>query len=360
MRQRPLAIKDGPSSATRPISRTRRVLYLALALFVAAIVTATILELLTRAFLPQQEAMRWLVPDKRYGHLMKANFHQRYPFVGADCVMDVQTNSIGLRDEEVRPAEEGEKTILFLGDSFTFGYGVNIEDRFDTALASLLAQSDRRYRLINAGMCAWGTVQETRYARDHFQTFGPDIIVLTFCSNDPTDDAYFLRKGQSFDVVRFPGKVFLRHHSHLFRLLTQQAFALLHSYYLKKQQADTPEKPVDVQSASLATEQLWQATLETLRGFHQDFLAYNPEGVLVTLASNPANEDMRDHLAWLSNHSTIVYVDMYERIQSLAPGQMRLPYDGHWSVLMHSSVAKHLYRTIIDLDAGSDALCQTS
>ena len=101
-----------------------------------------VLEILVRVFAPQQEPSLWLEPDARYGHVMKTNFHQQYHFLGSDFVMDVRTNAQGLRDDDIEPHSDSVKTILFLGDSFTFGHGVNVADRFDKRLAALCR--DRR------------------------------------------------------------------------------------------------------------------------------------------------------------------------------------------------------------------------
>ena len=332
------------------LSRTRRALYLALGFAVAALVTFGVLEIVVRVFFPQPESMRWLVPDQRYGHLMHPNFHQRYPFIGFDFVMDVRTNSLGLRDDELPPHQAGVKTVLFLGDSFAFGHGVNVEDRFDTVLARLLERSEQPYRLINAGVGGWGTVQQTRFARDHFDVFQPDVIVLIFCGNDPDDDDYFAQKGQSFDRLYFPGKAFLRHHSHLFRLVNHRAYLLLHNFYLNRKKAANPGKAVDVQTASMIRDVQWQATLETLRGFHRDFLEFNPGGVLLLVSSEPTFDDIRERLGSLDNGSNLLFVDMKDRTSGLSWEQKRLPHDGHWSLLMHTIVAERLRDALLALE----------
>lgn len=340
----------GGVTTHRNLSRRKKALVLLLTLLLVGLVTAGILEILTRIFMPQQESMRWLTPDDRYGHLMKPNFHQRYPFLGSEFTMDVQTNSLGFRDDEPTPPSHDTTTIVYLGDSYAFGHGVNIEDRFDTRLKLLLAASKRRYRHVNAGVNAWGTIQTTRYARDHFDVLDPDVIVLVFCSNDPTDDVYFLQKGRSFDRVRFPGKTFLRHHSHLFRLMTHRAFLLLYNFILNRQREEHPEAPVDTETATLTSDNMWDSTLTLIRGFHDDFIEYNPDGVILMVSSSPATEDIRDHLTSLDNGATLQYVDMYDRTAPMAPEEKRLPYDPHWNPMMHQIVAEYLAKALLDLE----------
>jgi hypothetical protein len=55
-------------------------------------------------------------------------------FAGARVV----TNSLGIRDFRPPHESEGKEQILILGDSFTFGYGVALEESYPGALETLL------------------------------------------------------------------------------------------------------------------------------------------------------------------------------------------------------------------------------
>jgi len=325
-----------------------RLLLAAFSTFVALLFA----ELAVRTFRPQPDVMRWLTPDERYGHVMKRDFHQRFRFFNADFAMEVQTNSLGLRDREIEPETQGVPTILFSGDSFVFGQGVNVADRFDTKLRDLLERSGRRFRLINTGVNAWGTLQETRFAADNFQQFHPDVVVLVFCGNDPGDDAAFRPPRVSFVENRFPGQAFLRNHFHLYRLIARDAYIL---WYGGQQQAKRETAPpqdasasFDTQTASVITDEDWQSSLAAIRAFHRAFVSFNPDGVLLVMASNPANDNITEHLASLSDGAGIIYVDLRERARALGQG-MKLPYDCHWSPAMHEAVAQELVKTIATL-----------
>lgn len=330
------------------LSRTRRVLYIAGAILVTAALAAGGLELGLRLFAPQPGPMRWLVPDARYGHRMRPNFHQRYPFLGTDFVMDVQTNAHGLRDEEIRPEEDGERTVVFVGDSVTFGHGLNVGDRFDTLLDEKLEEAGYNYRLINTGTNAWGTLQETRFIRDHFDDFEPDIIVVTFTGNDPSDDAYFRRKGQSFDEIMFPGKRFLRNHSHLYRLATRYAFIVYHSFTVRRRQRNDAPAVLDTHSGSLITDEQWQSTRAILRNFDEAFRNYNPDGRVLIQPAAPQNAELAEKLRQLAAELDWTFVDMSAAVEDLPPEALRLPYDGHWSKRLHRISAKFLYERLSD------------
>ena len=345
----------GPETRTsRPWSK--RIAYVAISVATIGAITLAVLEMLVRAFAPQQAPTLWLRPDARYGHTLKANFHQRYPFLGSDFVMDVRTNAQGLRDEPLASYTQGVKTILFLGDSFTFGQAINIEDRMDTQLEALCRTAGLAFRYINAGVSGWGTLQAARYGQDNFDVFRPDIIVLTFCENDPYDDAYFLARGVSFDQVKFPGKTFLRKHFHLFRFLQYQYLLFLLNQKTRVE-TQVPEEGQNEETTAhpevakpvgemVIPQAYWDKTAQYVRDFHAAFLKFNPQGVLLLQAGNPTNADIRKHLRALGNGANLIYVDLAEAVSRIPPEQRRLPYDGHWSRKMHAISAQHLYDAI--------------
>ena len=54
--------------------------------------------------------------------------------------MQVRTNEEGLRGGPLASADD-TPTILFIGDSFTFGWGVSEEQRFSDVIGRLLGQA---------------------------------------------------------------------------------------------------------------------------------------------------------------------------------------------------------------------------
>ncbi len=321
----------------------KRAFYLLAAFLLTALIAVFGLDILVRVIAPQPGNMRWLVPDARYGHVMRADADEHYAFAGTDFVMEVKTNSLGLRDKELKPRLKNEPTVVFMGDSVTFGHGLNVDQRFDTLLGSMIAQAGLSFRLINTGVNAWGTLQETRWVSDHFKILEPDIIVLTFTGNDPSDDAYFLKKGQSFDVVRFPGKRWLRDHSHLYRLVTHYAFVVYHSFAVSRQSRTEPDAPIDRQSGSVITEAEWNSTKEILRSFRDEFRAYNPNSVILIQPAAPKENHIAAHLRAFADELGFVFIDMAPRVRDVPAEDLRLPYDGHWSPRMHAISAEAIF-----------------
>jgi hypothetical protein len=96
----------------------------------------------------------------------------------------VSHNSLGLRDIEVGGA--AKKTILFLGDSFVWGYDVETSDRFTERLRRDLPQ----HRIVNAGIAGYGTDQAYLLLPRLWEHIKPDVVVLMFCvDNDRRDNS---------------------------------------------------------------------------------------------------------------------------------------------------------------------------
>lgn len=98
----------------------------------------------------------------------------------------VELNPNGLRDDDVpfrKPA--GEKRILVLGDSVTFGWGVSQGETFSDRLEELLNEGSLgAWQVINAGVNGYNTVQEAAYLRHEGMRYSPDYVLLVYVSND--------------------------------------------------------------------------------------------------------------------------------------------------------------------------------
>lgn len=98
----------------------------------------------------------------------------------------VALNSHGMRGTEAPVAKPaGERRILALGDSVTFGWGVDQGQPFADVLERALAREPgARWRVLNAGINGYNTRQEADYFQIEGQRFAPDIVVLTWVDND--------------------------------------------------------------------------------------------------------------------------------------------------------------------------------
>lgn len=131
-------------------------------------------------YAPQTIVMEHFAASDDLPFTLKRNFHGRFRMLEFDTA--VTTNSLGLRDREV---DFSKPRILCLGDSFTFGFGVENDETF---CAQLEASFGGRYDVINAGFA--GGSSPDAYAlwlSRHFDELRPQLIICNVFQNDFTD-----------------------------------------------------------------------------------------------------------------------------------------------------------------------------
>jgi len=96
------------------------------------------------------------------------------------------TSSLGLRSAEVGPKQPGEFRILSLGESTTFGAKVEGDQTYSAVLEALLQASDseRKYRVINAGVSAYSSFQSLKYLELRGLQLQPDLVLFSHEIND--------------------------------------------------------------------------------------------------------------------------------------------------------------------------------
>jgi len=113
----------------------------------------------------------------------------RWDYFDAQGCILIEHNSVGFRDEEFplqKPA--GEFRVLALGDSFTYGSGVQAQDAWPQVLERDLSHGGRKVQVINCGFAAGSYAPagyDTWMASDGL-LLQPDLVVVGFCLNDAT------------------------------------------------------------------------------------------------------------------------------------------------------------------------------
>lgn len=104
----------------------------------------------------------------------------------------VTTNQFGLRGAPTTLSKPvGRKRILCVGDSFTFGKGVEDDETFCYRLERMLDHLGTplsSIETLNAGVVSYGTSNELLYLRKQGFLFQPDLIILQFYANDFDDN----------------------------------------------------------------------------------------------------------------------------------------------------------------------------
>ncbi|HWP45625.1 MAG TPA: GDSL-type esterase/lipase family protein [Candidatus Limnocylindrales bacterium] len=99
----------------------------------------------------------------------------------------MKSNSEGFRTEEIPiHKEKNVYRIVLLGDSSTFGWGVNQDERFSRFLEDKLnsVQNSTRYEIINLGIPGYTTDHGMAAFQHYALKYSPDMMILSFGAND--------------------------------------------------------------------------------------------------------------------------------------------------------------------------------
>jgi hypothetical protein len=173
-------------------SRAPRTL-LVLVVLSTAFVTLLLVELLFRTLAPEwsdQWKMWRIDPIHAIGlqpNLRNATVHG----VSKEFVFQFSTNAQGLRMDYDLSVEKlpGSRRILLVGDSFTFGYGVQQNEAFPAELQRLLDPDHRRIEVINAGFASGFTLDtEYLFTREVGAKWHPDLVLVGVSLSNDLDD----------------------------------------------------------------------------------------------------------------------------------------------------------------------------
>ena len=97
-----------------------------------------------------------------------------------------RTNSIGLRNDEITAKQPHQFRILSLGESTTFGAGVENDDTYAARLQARLNQDDptERFNVINAGVSGYTSFQSLVYLQRDGLKLAPDMVLFYHELND--------------------------------------------------------------------------------------------------------------------------------------------------------------------------------
>jgi len=129
---------------------------------------------------------------------------------------EIRTNSQGCRSEELAAEKGDRKRLLFLGDSFTLGFGVPLEQTFTSLIRQRLSGSTTTWEVINAGVGNYNSLMELEWFKKYGAALQPDIVVLMFYLNDVEPTPRISGSGY-----------FLASHSYLYALLADRSRKVL-------------------------------------------------------------------------------------------------------------------------------------
>jgi lysophospholipase L1-like esterase len=353
-----------------------------------------------RLLLPPErtgEGGRWYMRTVQYHPILGWSGHPN--FAETNDGIRFQTNSLGYRDREPVEPENGQKLrVLFLGDSFTWGDEVKLEERFSSLLeASCGLQCDRLppIQAINTGIIGYGTAQSfLQYVLTRKEHRFDVVILGLFTGNDLTDNAAVdspsgprprlipcdpKSAGQELclegvpvaPVVDWPEHRLINPRGEIARTFGWSGMITLASrrrapgFLIEKRIADmrevlnplpfpiverTSEAPIEDRIGQLTA--ILAALDQTIRGEGKAF------GVLVfpsaRVYAGDAGDELREYREVLAvlDGLDIPFVDYYEKTKDSRWENLFFGLQDHWRPSGHQEAAKLLRQLLVALRAG--------
>ena len=104
--------------------------------------------------------------------------------------VEVETNSLGIRDRELGPKSDDEFRVLVLGDSITFGRAVSADETWTARMEALAGERRKRIHFVNAGITGASTAHEVHLFAEIGARVRPDLVVLQMYLNDAQESGY--------------------------------------------------------------------------------------------------------------------------------------------------------------------------
>lgn len=167
------------------ISPKKKIVFSILTIIFTFLFIFIIGELLIRVFRPQGYIYpRWKF-SPRYGHILFENSKMIQARPGKYRYI-YKINAYNYRGKLVPISNSYSKqNIVILGDSCSFGHGVNDGEEYPAIISEKLKEN---YNVINLSVGGWGLTQQIRRYYEFGQLYLPKIVLLQFSSNDPEDN----------------------------------------------------------------------------------------------------------------------------------------------------------------------------
>lgn len=213
-----------------------------LVLLIGCVVAGLVGEGLILAFFGEQPKFPRHVVGSSFGlRINEPRAHYRHK--SADGTWWFQINGQGMRSDHDFPYAKppGVKRIVSLGDSFTIGYEVNHQESFSSIVEERLNAKGYKVEVLNTGVSGYSNAEELLYLERELLKYSPDIVMLSYCSNDLEDnvrtnlfkledgklvegDKNYVPMGKIADILnRNPLANFLSERSNLFVFVKERA-----------------------------------------------------------------------------------------------------------------------------------------
>ena len=264
-----------------------------------------------------------------------------YTYASGKCGV----NTHGYIDKE-RPLAKPSNVfrIVIIGDSVAQGYEVDVADRFGSVLEGLLNDAASRidYEVIVLARAGYSTSQEIELLKHEAFEYEPDLIVWSYCLNDPAHPVYHNANGNL-------GAYYYEPRSHLLGRIGATVFRIRERLYARRCPPDFHELlhcayegeiEADLRAISNIAAQNGTPVLFVVHPIHQKggFREYSLAGIHASLSAK-------------AEAAGLLPCDLLEAFRSFDSADVKVHnpkyYDPwHFNELGHRITAEYIARTI--------------
>ncbi|MDB4476552.1 SGNH/GDSL hydrolase family protein [bacterium] len=326
-------------------------------IFTLALLTASLLiglmiaELFFRFFKNQEwqaEKNRWdhalymMLENNSLEYSLRPGVSRENKIPDSETIWHYRINSDGFRDNEFS-TKDARQRVLFIGDSYTFGWGVNQEDILSHLVKSELAAEPYLIDLntYNLGVPGYNTVQEAALLEEAMVKYRPDLIVLGFVMNDAKPQ---------HTVPRQP----TFHYGYATSWLLAETLALFNRYLFDGE--PIYNSGIVDPKAKLTMDFGSRSWMETRLAFSRIAALCREENVPLILIIHPAYAQHLDsrypytpvhkEVAKWATQEKVIYVDMLPWITGSDRRTLQVIGDGHPNRLAFEQTARVLAPTV--------------
>ena len=254
-----------------------------------------------------------------------------------------RTNAIGLRDRDWPAKQPGEKRVLVIGDSYTWGYAVAEEEAYPQAADRMLRERGvPNVFVLNGGVPDYNSRQERQLLARLLPLYKPDAVVLGYVVND----------AEPSTAMPTPPEETYRHSRSWF--LTELAEVLNRRLFRRKLIPSAKDTPGQSYLDGFEPDSVkWRDSKQAIQEM-RDLAA--AAGASFTVLALPDVTQNFDNYPWQPIHEAVVRwgrelaiptYDLLDGVRGRNNQDLMVPWDGHPNAEGHRRMAEFLVNLIL-------------
>jgi len=247
-------------------------------------------------------------------------------------------NSDGFRGRDFQVYPEKYR-IAMIGDSFTFGFGVEDNETLPFHLGMYLNEYSDSYDVYNFGVPGYGLYQMVSLYEHSVKDYEPDIVILTLIKGDLYRQPQTTTVQNKSYTIKFYSRYISRSilYKSSFFTLMKPRFSLFRKLIVGSKEYK-----------SKIWRELWEYDKERIIRFNRELKQDNVSLIIVPYIYDSSQLDFLEEIQVLSAEENIMIVDdIFNRFEDFNSSQLTIQFDNHPSSLSYQLAAISIYEKII-------------